>query len=143
MNKEETEQENKLLKTLLYCTQKSCNNCGKVNCENFQRQRIAYCELWISYIDRIKNLEQDQNVKDSLLTTAEECCANIIKNNETEYERLKLNEQLAINNCKILLRQNEELKRVVKMVAMINKGIYSEDGIKAIYAEAENLIKEE
>ena len=49
--------ENELLKSLLYCTKKSCNNCGKVNCENFQRQRKDCCENWVSYKDYIKQLE--------------------------------------------------------------------------------------
>ena len=53
------EQEIKLLKELLYCTKRSCNNCGKVNCENFQRQRKSVsCELYVSYQDRIKQLEK-------------------------------------------------------------------------------------
>ena len=52
------EQENKLLKELLYCTKRSCNNCGKVNCENFQRQRIDCCGLWVSYKDYIKQQEE-------------------------------------------------------------------------------------
>ena len=51
------EQEIKLLKELLYCTKRSCNNCGKVNCENFQRQRIDCCGLWVSYKDYITELE--------------------------------------------------------------------------------------
>ena len=50
------EQEIKLLKELL-CTKRSCNNCGKVNCENFQRQRIDCCGLWVSYKDYITELE--------------------------------------------------------------------------------------
>jgi hypothetical protein len=49
--------ENELLKSLLYCTKRSCNNCGKVNCENFQRQRIDCCGNWVSYKDYIKKLE--------------------------------------------------------------------------------------
>lgn len=49
--------ENKLLKSLLYCTKRSCNNCGKVTCENFQRQRKDCCESWVSYKDYIKQLE--------------------------------------------------------------------------------------
>lgn len=53
------EQENKLLKEFLYCTKRSCNNCGKVNCENFQRQRIDCCGLWVSYKDYIKELEKE------------------------------------------------------------------------------------
>ena len=51
------ERENRTLKSLLYCTERSCNNCGKVNCENFQRQRKNYCENWVSYKDYIKELE--------------------------------------------------------------------------------------
>ena len=41
-----------------------------------------------------------------------------------------------------LIKENAELKRIVKMVAMINKDIYTEEGIKAIYAEAEHFISE-
>ena len=96
MPNEELEQENKLLKSFLYCTEKSCNNCGYVNCENFQRQRKNCCERWISFKDYIVELE----------------------------------------------KENAELKRIVKMVAMINKGIYTNEGIKAIYAEAEQFLSE-
>ena len=56
------EEECELLKSLLYCTVKSCNNCGKVNCENFQRQRIDYCSLWVSYKDYIAKLEKQNSV---------------------------------------------------------------------------------
>ena len=60
--------ENRLLKSLLYCTTRSCNNCGKVNCENFQRQRIDCCGHWVSYKDYIKQLEtQIEKMK---------CCGN-------------------------------------------------------------------
>ena len=38
-----------------------------------------------------------------------------------------------------LEKENAELKRIVRMVAMINKDIYTEEGIKAIYAEAEQF----
>jgi chromosome segregation ATPase len=51
------ERENRTLKSILYCTKRSCNNCGKVNCENFQRQRIDCCGLWVSYKDYITELE--------------------------------------------------------------------------------------
>ena len=57
MTKEELEPENKLLKSFLYCTEKSCNNCGYINCENFQRQRKNCCERWISFKDYIAELE--------------------------------------------------------------------------------------
>ena len=53
----ELKKENRLLKSLLHCSTRSCNNCGKVNCENFQRQRKDCCENWISYKDYIKQLE--------------------------------------------------------------------------------------
>lgn len=53
--------ENELLKSLLYCTKRSCNNCGKVNCENFQRQRKDCCENWVSYKDYIKELEAEKD----------------------------------------------------------------------------------
>jgi hypothetical protein len=60
--------ENELLKSLLYCTKRSCNNCGKVNCENFQRQRKDCCGNWVSYKDYIKKLEaQIEKMK---------CCGN-------------------------------------------------------------------
>ena len=42
-----------------------------------------------------------------------------------------------------LQQENAELKRIVKMVAMINKGIYTNEGIKAIYAEAEQFLNSE
>ena len=60
--------ENELLKSLLYCTKRSCNNCGKVTCENFQRQRKDCCGKWVSYKDYIKELEaQIEKMK---------CCGN-------------------------------------------------------------------
>ncbi|MBR4397346.1 MAG: hypothetical protein IKS93_05780 [Methanobrevibacter sp.] len=55
----ELEKENELVKSLLYCTVKSCDNCGNCNCENFQRQRKSVpCELYVSYQDKIKWLEK-------------------------------------------------------------------------------------
>ena len=63
--------ENELLKSLLYCTKRSCNNCGKITCENFQRQRKDCCGHWVSYKDYIKQLEtQIEKMK---------CCANCKK----------------------------------------------------------------
>ena len=68
----ELKAENELLKSMLYCTKRSCNNCGKVNCENFQRQRKDCCENWVSYKDYIKELEaQIEKMK---------CCGNCAKN---------------------------------------------------------------
>ena len=64
----ELKKENRLLKSLLHCSTRSCNNCGKVNCENFQRQRKDCCENWISYKDYIKQLEaQIEKMKCDLL----------------------------------------------------------------------------
>lgn len=66
---EQLKQENELAKSLLYCTVKSCDNCGNCNCENFQRQRKSVpCELYVSYQDRIKQLgTQIEKMK---------CCSN-------------------------------------------------------------------
>ncbi len=55
----ELERENELIKSFLYCTERSCNNCGKVNCENFQRQRVDCCGSWVSFKDYISNLETE------------------------------------------------------------------------------------
>lgn len=47
----ELEKESKLVKSLLYCTKRTCDNCGFVKCENFQRQRKSVpCDLYISLI---------------------------------------------------------------------------------------------
>jgi len=54
----ELERENKLIKSFLYCTERSCNNCGKVNCENFQRQRVDCCGLWVSFKDYLKKRDE-------------------------------------------------------------------------------------
>ena len=67
-----------LLKSLLYCTVKSCNNCGKVNCENFQRQRIDYCGLWVSYKDYIAKLEKENAVLKKK-NSDEECLKRLAK----------------------------------------------------------------
>ena len=86
------ERENRVLKSLLYCTKRSCNNCGKVNCENFQRQRIDCCGLWVSYKDYIK--QQENKIAD-----------------------IKANCDLAIEGrdvkIKELEKENEELKKTV------------------------------
>ena len=68
----------KLLKSLLYCTVKSCNNCGKVNCENFQRQRIDCCGLWVSYKDYIAKLEKENAVLKKK-NSDEECLKRLAK----------------------------------------------------------------
>lgn len=55
---------------------------------------------------------------------------------------LQIGFEIICKNLSELKKENTELKRIVEMVAMINKGIYTEDGIKAIYAEAEQFLKE-
>jgi hypothetical protein len=58
--KEVVGKENAFTKSLLYCTKRTCDNCGFVDCENFQRQRKSEpCALYISYQDRIRNLVQE------------------------------------------------------------------------------------
>ena len=50
--------ENAELKARLFCTKETCDNCGFVKCENFQRQRKSEpCSVYISYKDRIINLK--------------------------------------------------------------------------------------
>lgn len=50
--------ENAELKARLFCTKESCDNCGFVKCENFQRHRKSEpCSVYISYKDRIIKLK--------------------------------------------------------------------------------------
>lgn len=67
------------------------------------------------------------------------------RNEELKKENAEFKEQLyAFDEEREKLRkENAELKRIVKMVAMINKDIYTEEGIKAIYAEAEQFLNSE
>ena len=75
----ELKKENRLLKSLLHCSTRSCNNCGKVNCENFQRQRKDCCENWISYIDYIKKLEAQIEKMNELINRYYMVCTEIPK----------------------------------------------------------------
>ena len=84
--------ENKLLKSLLYCTKRSCNNCGKVTCENFQRQRKDCCENWVSYKDYIKELEQKNHAM--LVDSLKICNQSEIDNDENERKIAELTEQI-------------------------------------------------
>lgn len=63
---------------------------------------------------------------------------NPFKINGVEYK----NSLELVMRIEELEKENTELKRIVKMVAMINTGIYTNEGIKAIYEEAERFIKE-
>lgn len=76
--------ENKLLKSLIYCTKRSCNNCGKVTCENFQRQRIDCCGRWVSYKDYIKELEKENAELKEKLEITDLALDNCLKDNEVE-----------------------------------------------------------
>lgn len=53
------EKETEELKAQLRGAKSTCNNCGNVDCENYQRQRKSVpCELWISYRDKITMSEE-------------------------------------------------------------------------------------
>ena len=57
------EKENAELKAVLYCSRETCDNCGFIDCENFQRQRKSVpCSQYISYKDRLKRLDKEFNV---------------------------------------------------------------------------------
>lgn len=56
-------EENRILKETLNCSKETCDNCGIITCENFQRQRKSEpCPMYISYKARIKNLEHENDV---------------------------------------------------------------------------------
>ena len=105
------EQEIKLLKELLYCTKRSCNNCGKVNCENFQRQRIDCCGLWVSYKDYIKDLEN--KIADIKANCDFAIKGRDVKMKELETENNKLLDVINNQDIKIadLEQQIEKMKR--------------------------------
>ncbi len=108
------EKENKLLKSLLHCTVKSCNNCGKVNCENFQRQRVDCCGRWISFKDYTVELEK----KNAELKHEVEVWKKASENNgykafnleeenaELEKENKELKEKLNIRSCQNCRKYN-------------------------------------
>ena len=74
----ELKKENELAKSLLYCTKRTCDNCGFVTCENFQRQRKSEpCALYISYQDRIKKLAHETDVLRENLNDAETNLASV------------------------------------------------------------------
>ena len=98
------ERENRTIKSLLYCTKRSCNNCGKVNCENFQRQRIDCCGLWVSYKDYIAELEN----KSRLLG---ERCNQLLKDKGKLIDQIadiKANCDLAIEGRDIKIKELEK-----------------------------------
>ena len=104
------ERENRTLKSILYCTKRSCNNCGKVNCENFQRQRIDCCGLWVSYKDYITELENKIADIKANCDLAIEGRDVKIKELEKENARLTTNEKSLLAERKIIVKENAELK---------------------------------
>ena len=57
---DEKTKEIRTLRSLMHGTIQTCDNCGFVNCENYQRQRKKEpCENYIFYSDRIIKLQQD------------------------------------------------------------------------------------
>ena len=67
-----------------------------------------------------------------------------IKKENTNLKALKKYEvNVAQLEIEKLENENAKLKRIVRMVAMINKDVYTEEGIKAIYAEAEQFLNSE
>lgn len=104
---------NKLLKSLLHGTTRSCNNCGKVNCENFQRQRVDCCGQWKSFIDYISELEKENFRLNQIILGNEEEIADLKKNCE-EYS-------------KTFNRQNDEI------VTLREKMIKAKEIIRSLY----------
>lgn len=105
------EQEIKLLKELLYCTKRSCNNCGKVNCENFQRQRIDCCGLWVSYKDYIAELENK-------IADIKANCDLAIEGREVKIKELEQQIEKMKRHCNCKHRDSEgycEVKRTYLM----------------------------
>lgn len=115
------ERGNMALRSLLYCTKRSCNNCGKVNCENFQRQRIDCCGLWVSYKDYINKLEKEYkllgercnqllkdkgDLTDELAKWKEEWQEQVQKATDEGWERTKLT-----GKVRELEQQIEKMKR--------------------------------
>ena len=149
------EQENKLLKELLYCTKRSCNNCGKVNCENFQRQRVDCCGLWVSYKDYIKQLEKENvDLKFDMDSSCKawkkvsneykkrwKVCEN--KNAELEQENNKLLDVINNQDVKIadLEQQIEKMKnRKVFLLQIVDADDYTVDS--QFYTTDEDIAKE-
>ena len=120
--------ENELLKSLLYCTKRSCNNCGKVNCENFQRQRIDCCGNWVSYKDYIKELEvknkelkADNDARKFAMAMSEKVEKQLREENE---EAKNLIDELASSLSVVGECDEEECELINKAQKFINKPIF-------------------
>lgn len=113
------------------CKYNNCKHCGyKSECEI--HKEIAELK---NEVDLWKNASENNSYKAFQFEKENaELTEELTKKADTNHS---LVEQMAD-----LESENAELKRIVRMVAMINKDIYTEEGIKAIYAEAEQFIKE-
>ncbi len=128
---EALEKENHLVKSLLYCTKGTCDNCGFVNCENFQMQRKSEpCALYISYKDRIKKLEEENNE----LKAFRQDCVKLTEDNVV-MARQRAETAKKLTKAKDLLN---EFMRISKASDEDFEHDYSE-----LIAEAEKFLKEE
>lgn len=135
------ERENRALKSLLYCTKRSCNNCGKVNCENFQRQRIDCCGLWVSYKDYIKELKKENRLLG-------ERCNQLLKDKGDLTDELanwkdEWQEQVqkAIDEGYARTQQTIQLTKAKKLLKQFLEAKNSEDTYKAEW-EAEQFLND-
>lgn len=152
-NVADLERENRTLKSLLYCTKRSCNNCGKVNCENFQRQRIDCCGLWVSYKDYITELEKkiaDIKANCDLAIEGRDVKIKELEQENTELkEKNKSYEGIIDNSSTTLMRERlESYKQLTKATELINLFIQWNYGCcdipdyKDIVKQAEQFLKE-
>lgn len=139
------ERENRTIKSLLYCTVKSCNNCGKVNCENFQRQRIDCCGLWVSYKDYIAELEKENLVLHRMNR----------KRLNLQKERVQLKEKIEVLECdnynancnlNLITDQLTKAKKIIKEFARLEYADYTDgdysNELSQVLEQAEQFIKE-
>ena len=108
-------------------TGEELNILSKIKVRPVEEQRDYLLEQNMLLTGKIATLEKEnEELKKSM-------------NNWLKYEKETQYHKSIIKDLK---KENVELKRIVKMVAMINKGIYTNEGIKAIYEEAEQFISE-
>lgn len=100
-------------------------------------------------INRIVRLEQENeelkkacDETQNLLDKQIEVTFKLDKEKQDLRNNYDLFKAIAEPEIERLENENIKLRKIVKMVAMINKGVYSEEGIKAIYAEAEQFLKD-
>ena len=123
------ERENRTIKSLLYCTVRSCNNCGKVNCENFQRQRIDCCGHWVSYKDYIKELEADNDARKYAMAMSEK----VEKQLREENAKLESDFRICEKNADIYYDQRTKAKELLNEFVRISKA--SDEDFEHDYSE--------